>query len=221
MNDATDYLLGEMDPERIAAFEAALAKDATLRAEVDALRPVVTRLDRLPAEGWEAAAPPPLRLPGLPEPSAPAAPRRARRLVLRPAVAALCGLALLAAGTGLGVLLDRDPDPATRLVLEPVGDLDVAASGKVGVGSDRVTVRVRGLKPTDGGEFYELWLLGADQELVGLGAFRVGEDGTATLRLPLPVDPGAFRYFDVSLEAGDGDPGHSGVSVLRGPTTSS
>jgi len=217
VNDATDYLLGEMDPDRAAHFEAALAGDPALRAEVEALRPVVTRLERLPAEGWDAAAPPPLRLPGLPEPSAP---RRARRLVLRPAVAALCAVALLAAGIGLGVVLDREPDPPSRLVLAPVGDLDQAASGKVGVKGDRVTVRVSGLKPTGGDEFYELWLLGAEQQLVGLGSFRVGEDGTATLRLPLPVDPGAFQYFDVSLEAGDGDPGHSGVSVLRGPTTS-
>lgn len=220
MNDATDYLLGEMEPDRVAAFEAALAEDAALRAEVDALRPVVTRLEHLPAEGWDAAAPPPLRLPGLPEPE-PTAPRRSRRLVLRPVVAGLCAVALLAVGTGLGVLLDRDPDPPTRLVLQPVGDLDVAAKGKVGVRDDRVTVRLTGLKPTDGDEFYELWLLGADKELVGLGSFRVGQDGTAALRLPLPVDPGAFQYFDVSLEAGDGDPGHSGVSVLRGPTTSS
>ena len=55
-------------------------------------------------------------------------------------------------------------------------------------------------------------------ELVGLGSFRVGDDGAATLKLPLPMDPDAFQYFDLSLEPGDGDPGHSGVSVLRGPT---
>ncbi|MDA0183083.1 anti-sigma factor [Solirubrobacter phytolaccae] len=216
MSDATDYLLGEMDPERAADFERALATDTALRAEVDALRPVVTRLEHLPADGWDAAAPPPLRLPGMPEPSAP---RRARRLVLRPAVAALCALALLAGGVGLGVLLDRDPEPSTPLALAPVGGLDPTATGRVGVGSDRVTVRVNGLRPTGDGEFYELWLLGEQQQLVGLGSFRVDKDGTATLRLPLPVDPGAFRYFDVSLEAGDGDPGHSGVSVLRGPST--
>jgi anti-sigma-K factor RskA len=217
MNDATDYLLGEMDPERAADFERALGTDAALRAEVEALRPVVTRLERLPAEGWDAAAPPPLQVPGLPEPSAP---RRSRRLVLRPAIAAVCALALLAAGVGLGVVLDRDPVPSTPLALAPVGGLDPAASGRVGVGGDRVTVRVDGLTPTGDGEFYELWLLGAEQQLVGLGSFRVNDDGTATLRLPLPVDPGTFRYFDISLESGDGDPGHSGVSVLRGPTSS-
>ena len=87
-----------------------------------------------------------------------------------------------------------------------------------GVTSDRVNVRVSGLPPTTDGQFYEMWLLGADKQLVGLGSFRVGEDGTATLKLPLPVNPDQFSYFDISLEPGDGNPGHSGVSVLRGPT---
>jgi anti-sigma-K factor RskA len=226
VSEAVDYLLGEMEPDRVARFEAELERDAALRAEVERLRPVVTRLDALPAEAWASAPPPPLREPGVvtapdaapvPPLREPAAPRR-RRLVLRPAVAALCAVALLAAGVGLGVVLDRDPEPATRLVLSPIEGVDPAASGRVGVTSDRVNLRVSGLPPTAEGQFYELWLLGADQQLVGLGSFRVGEDGMATLKLPLPVDPGQFRYFDISLEPGDGDPGHSGVSILRGPS---
>ena len=84
--------------------------------------------------------------------------------------------------------------------------------------SDGVSVRVSGLKPTGDGQFYELWLLGADKRLVGLGSFRVDEQGRATLNLPLPVDPKSFTYFDLSLEPSDGNPGHSGVSVLRGPS---
>jgi len=219
VNDAVDYLLGELDPERAASFERSLASDAKLRAEVERLRPVVTRLEHLPAEAWDAGEPPPLVLPGAPAP-APASRRPQRRLVLRPLVAGLCALALLGVGGAIGALLDRDPEPSTQLALRPVGDLDPAASGRVGLGDDRLTVRVSGLQPNGDDQFYELWLLGDEQELIGLGSFRVGEDGTATLRLPLPVDPEAFRYFDISLEPGDGDPGHSGVSVLRGPTQS-
>lgn len=214
MSESVDYLLGEMEPERAALFEAELARDAALRAELERLRPVVTRLSGLPEEAWDRVQPPPLR-----EPEAPARePRRSRRLILRPAVAGLCAVALLAAGTALGVLVDRDPEPTTPLVLSPLGDVDPQARGRVGVGADRLSVRVSGLPPTGDGEFYELWLLGDDKELVGLGSFRVGADGAATLRLPLPVDPERFRYFDISLEPGDGNPGHSGVSVLRGPT---
>ena len=144
--------------------------------------------------------------------------RRPRRLILRPLVAAACAIVLLAAGIGLGVWLDRNPSPSEQLALQPVGDVDPAASGKVSLDSDGVNVRVSGLKPTGDGEFYELWLLGADKRLVGLGSFRVNADGAATLTLPLPVDPKTFTYFDLSLEPADGDPGHSGVSVLRGPS---
>jgi len=144
--------------------------------------------------------------------------RPRRRLVLRPALAALCAVVLLGVGVGLGVWIDRDPAPSSRLVLAPVGGLDPQAAGRVSLVSNGVDVRVSGLKPTGRGHFYELWLLGADKRLVGLGSFRVDDDGAATLRLPLPVDPKTFTYFDLSLEPADGDPGHSGVSVLRGLT---
>jgi anti-sigma-K factor RskA len=211
VSEPVAYLLGEMDAEQATRFEHAMATDAGLRAEVERLRSVVGRLERVPTEAWDPPEPPPLALPPRPAP---------RRLVLRPLVAVACALALIAAGIGAGVLIDREPAPSEELALRPVGDVDPAAAGNVSVGDDRVTVRVSGLRPTSGGQFYELWLLGSDQRLVGLGSFRVGDDGTATLRLPLPVDPGAFQFFDLSLEPADGDPGHSGVSVLRGPSRS-
>ena len=219
MSDSSAYLLGELDSAEAAAFERAMETDAKLRAEVERLRPVVTRLERLPAETWEGPEPPPLALPADSGAGSAAHPaRRPRRLILRPVVAAACAIVLLAAGIGLGVWLDRNPSPSEQLALQPVGDVDPAASGKVSLDSDGVNVRVSGLKPTGDGEFYELWLLGADKRLVGLGSFRVNADGAATLTLPLPVDPKTFTYFDLSLEPADGDPGHSGVSVLRGPS---
>ncbi len=39
----------------------------------------------------------------------------------------------------------------------------------------------------------------------------------AELDVELPVDLGDFQFLDVSREPGDGDPLHSGDSVLRGP----
>lgn len=214
MSDPVAYLLDELTPEEAAAFERAMAADAALREEVDRLRPVITRLEAVPNEAWDPPAPPPLRMPE----AAKAPAKRPRRLVLRPLVAAACAVVLLAAGAGLGAWLDREPSPSEQLALRPVGDLDPAAAGRVSLSGDRMTLRVSGLRPSEGDQFYELWLLGADKRLIGLGSFRVGDDGEATFRLPLPVDPGAFDYFDLSLEPGDGDPGHSGVSVLRGPT---
>ena len=215
--DAVAYLLGELDAGAAVAFEAVLERDPALRVRLDRLRPVVARLERLPAEAWDAPPPPPLAL-------APARPAR-RRLVLRPLAAAACALALLAAGAGLGTLLDRDGGagaPVRTIALAPLpgaGD----AGGRVELsrsGAAPLTLRVRGLRPVARGRFYELWLLGPRGELVSLGSFTVDRAGHATLALPLPVDPRRFRSFDVSVEPADGDPGHSGDSVLRGPTGS-
>jgi len=79
-------------------------------------------------------------------------------------------------------------------------------------------VRLAGLRPSSRGDFYELWLLGRDGELVSLGSFRVPASGRADLRVRMPVDPARFSFLDVSREPPDGDPDHSTVSVLRGPT---
>jgi hypothetical protein len=50
---------------------------------------------------------------------------------------------------------------------------------------------------------------------VSLGTFSVGPDGRARIRVPLSVDLQRFPVLDVSLERADGDPRHSGASVLR------
>ena len=59
MSEPVAYLLGELDASQIAAFERAMAGDAALRAEVERLRPVVSKLERLPAEAWQDPVPPP------------------------------------------------------------------------------------------------------------------------------------------------------------------
>ena len=63
MSEPVAYLLGELSSAQNEAFERAMAADAALREEVERLRPVVTRLEQLPAEAWEDAEPPPLSLP--------------------------------------------------------------------------------------------------------------------------------------------------------------
>ncbi len=69
------------------------------------------------------------------------------------------------------------------------------------------------LPPRDGA-FYEVWLLDLDHgRLLSLGPAR--PDGTYAL--PPGTDVGEYPTVDVSVEPDDGDPGHSGTSVLRGP----
>jgi anti-sigma-K factor RskA len=214
MSEPAAYLLGELSDAESAAFERAMAADAALREEVERLRPVVARLHALPAEAWEPPAAPPLRVTGV------AAPRR--RLVLRPIVAVACAVVLLAIGAAAGLLLSGgsdEPGGGERLALAPLAAPRSAAGRVVVEPGDRVRLDVSGLPPSRSGDFYELWLLGADKRLVSLGSFDVGGDGRASIRLPLPVDPARFAFFDVSREPGDGDPGHSGSSVLRGRTS--
>ena len=76
---------------------------------------------------------------------------------------------------------------------------------------------VDGLPPNEPETYYELWLLRGD-ETVSLGSFTVGPDGHADTAISIPVDPGGYEAFDISLESEDGDPSHSGDSLLRGPT---
>ena len=180
-------------------------------------------LEQLPKEAWDRPTPPPPPWPA--EEARPA--RQRRRLVLRPVAAALASIALLAAGIGAGVLLSNDDEGSgdgdlERVQLAPV----VSAAGNAGGVAElrpeaggRATVELRGLKPSGDRDFYELWLLGDDGELVSLGSVRVPESGDATLDVELPVDPTQFRYLDLSREPDDGDPGHSTVSILRGPVT--
>jgi hypothetical protein len=175
---------------------------------------LIARLEALPPEAWDGGPePPPLALNLEPSPR--------RGVTLRPLAAIACAVVLLALGTGLGALLwAGSGERGAQLTLAPIGARDPAAHGTVKLADDHVTLHVSDLKPTGRGEFYELWLLGEDKQLVALGSFRVNADGTATMQLPLPVNPGRYRYFDISLQPDNGDPQHSGLSVLRGPTRS-
>jgi anti-sigma-K factor RskA len=180
------------------------------------------RLQELPREAWDRPVPPPAPWPAEDSP----APRR-RRLILRPLAAAAASVALVAAGLGAGVLLagdGADPQPndsLARVDLKPVDGRGQGATGivslepRAGRKGERQALRTA----AEGGDFYELWLLGDGGELVSLGSVRVPSSGRATLEnVQLPVDPERFRFLDVSREPADGDPGHSSISVLRGPS---
>jgi anti-sigma-K factor RskA len=218
------YLLGELEASESAALESRLASDSALRDELESLRPIVGELEQLPGSAWEGTDPPPLELPPPPDRprEAPEQSTRRRARWTRPqlAIVGLAVVAALAAGVGIGALIERDEQtPATTgrsIPLRTLGQTAPGAKGEVVVGpGDQADLRVSDL-PSNGRDFYEIWLLG-DDGLVSLGSFRVGPDGAANVRLALPVNPKAYQSFDVSLEPDDGNPGHSGDSVLRGP----
>jgi anti-sigma-K factor RskA len=76
-------------------------------------------------------------------------------------------------------------------------------------------VELDGIPPMSREEYLELWLLREGEDMVSLGTFRPRADGRVRVALPVGVDPAAARFVDVSVERDDGDPTHSGRSVLR------
>jgi anti-sigma-K factor RskA len=69
--------------------------------------------------------------------------------------------------------------------------------------------------PADPDGFREAWLITGDAgALVSLG---VMSEGTATFAVPDGIDTSRYELVDVSEEAFDGDPAHSGDSIVRGP----
>ena len=188
------------------------------------LRDVAAQLRALGPEEWELAAPPPLRA-TVAEQHAPVERRRARRrgrfapgLVFRPALAAAAVLALVALGTALGALIaggDGSPRAGREVALAAVGDGPRGAHADARLRSTTMRLTVSGLPRVGAGGFYEVWMLRDATHLVALGSFRVGADGRARVDLPVTSSPRRFPVLDISREPADGDPAHSGHSVLR------
>ncbi|MBC9715204.1 anti-sigma factor [Streptomyces sp. TRM66268-LWL] len=79
---------------------------------------------------------------------------------------------------------------------------------------DRIHVEVSGLPRTRG--YFEVWLMDATRtQLIPVGV--LGPQGSATLPLPDRVDLSHYPLVDVSHQHYNGDPAHSGTSVVRGP----
>jgi anti-sigma-K factor RskA len=188
------------------------------------LRDVAARLRSLGPEEWESAPPPPLRA-TVAEQHAPVERRRAGwrgrfapGLVRRPALAGAAALVLVVLGTALGALIaggDGSPDAGREVALAAVGDGPRGAHAAARLRATTMQLTVSGLPRVGAGGFYEVWMMRDATHLVALGSFRVGADGRARVDLPVTASPRRFPVLDVSREAADGDPAHSGHSVLR------
>jgi hypothetical protein len=138
---------------------------------------------------------------------------RARRFGALPwVVGAAAAVVLVVAG--LAVLVNRQTDP-TVVASAELDRLGVAGSGRAELvdqdGQLVLRVDTADLDPGDG--FLEVWVIDPDvTKLVSLGPLR--PDGTYDL--PPGLDPTLFPIVDVSVEPLDGNPTHSGDSVLRG-----
>ena len=129
---------------------------------------------------------------------------------------AAAGLAAAAAAAVAVVVIATDDEPDTEVLasvdLEPLAG---SGSGRAElVRTDdtmHLLVETQDLGAPDG--YFEVWMIDPSvTALVSLGPLR--EDGEYDV--PPGVDPAAFPIVDVSVEPVDGDPAHSGASVLRG-----
>lgn len=132
-------------------------------------------------------------------------------------LAAAAGLVVGAVGGGLVVgALQRDDDDAVlaEARLEALPGWSATGDAVVEEASDgRRTLVVR-LSGAEADGFREVWLLDREAtRLVGLGVLD-GDEGRFTIPVGLDLDD--FAVVDVSAEPFDGDPAHSGDSILRG-----
>ena len=207
-----------------------LASCAQCQSELDQLRAVVATAREVEPEDYPTPPPPAVWSAVVAElglglgqglgaaPADELATRRSgsRRTALVAAAAALLGI-VVGAGAALLVSDDSGTSAGTvtaRATLDPLPERTGAGTAVVRAsGDDRVLeIDVRDLSAGDG--VYEVWLLDAHaKRLVSLGLL---EGGHGRFPLPEAVDVRDYPVVDVSIEPVDGDPAHSGDSVVRG-----
>lgn len=149
---------------------------------------------------------------------APATLRKRRRHLLLAGAASILAVVL-----GLSVLSDINTGPVPTLaaevnnetLLEPFGgtaravlELDDAPVLEISFDGDLPS-----------GEPVELWLIKPD--LSDMRSLGIVEPGSAAWSgdWPADLDPSEYSVVDLSIEPNDGDPTHSGRSILRGQLT--
>ncbi|WP_311258053.1 anti-sigma factor [Microbacterium sp. WCS2018Hpa-9] len=127
----------------------------------------------------------------------------------------------LVVAIGAGVWIARSLTPSSAVIAsaelaafpdhpEAVGQAEIDDDGD---GRRTLTVTLEGDELADG-EYREVWLIREDgQALISLGVL---DDASGTFRVPDGVDLDEYRLVDISFEPVDGDPAHSGDSIVRG-----
>lgn len=148
----------------------------------------------------------------------PAAFAPVRRLPRRRWVPVAAAVGLIGLVGGIAIVVATTAGGAERVMAEAALD---ALPGWTASGSARVEEAADGrrsvvvdLDAPAGASLREVWLLKADASgLVSLG-FLDGSIGRFTV--PAGVDLAQYPLVDVSAEPADGDPAHSGDSIVRG-----
>jgi hypothetical protein len=199
-----------------AASGAPVAPPANVWAAIAAATGVTATPRDVPDAVAEAAAPePPV---AVAPPPAPAAednvrqlrPRRARLLLAAAAVVAVAGV-----GAGAIALNRDDGVTLASTELDPIEDTGASGTASVVEQDDGTRVlRIELDASAADGRYYEAWL--ADESAVGMVSIGAVRPGTTSLPVPDELDLDEFPLVEVSVEPLDGEPNHSGVSLVRG-----
>ena len=214
--------VAEPEPEPVAEPEPEPAPEPV--AEPEPQPEPVAETERQPEPEPVAAAPEPQ----------PAKPHRGRGLLYT--LIGIAGLALIALLASLGTNHSdtsstttqastpaKPPPPAhstptaadrgTRLGAMSKGG--AKASGTATIAGGRLSLKITGLRKPHRG-YYEVWLYNS---IVDAQPIARSRSGTIVVKKKLPANYTHYRFVDISREPADGNPNHSGMSVLRVTTT--
>lgn len=146
--------------------------------------------------------------------------RPARRGILLGVIAAASLVTGLVAGIVGTSILTRPADPRVlaEAELEPFPDWQASGTARVEEatpGAQRIVVDLSA--PVEG--LREVWLI--DPETSGLISLGLLSGSSGTFALPADLDLERYSVVDVSQEPDDGNPAHSGDSIVRGALRSS
>ena len=193
-DDVGAYLLGALDPDEHAAFEAEMERSPALRQEVDYLR---VAAEALPASVEQVAPPPHLKGRIMAVVNAEAQlleaaqpePRRRRSSFavvkpgwwsLRPGLALALTLLMLVVGAGGGLVARSALDGGERVVVAEVGNARLIERD-----SGHSTLTVRNLEAPGFRRTYQVWLKPEGRPPVPTNAlFSTRRDGTASVDVP-------------------------------------
>lgn len=169
------------------------------------------------APGSTATAP---NAPNAPNAPRSAAPRRRRNRWIAPIAAAVVGIAV---GAGAVAVVQNRANSVTIDATAPLTPVQggplPTSDGQLGTAElvnaragQQVRVDTAGL-PAAATTAYEVWLFGDDGRMVSLGTLA---DGSGSFTVPAGIDTSEYRTVDISDEPADGNPAHSGISLVRG-----
>jgi hypothetical protein len=216
-------LLGELPPGEVAELRDHLYTCDHCREDLDAITFASSAL----RDAATLPIPDATELPDLdpsslttepqPVPAPPGRPSRNDRRRLGIAAAIILVVALLG-GYASFSLSARDTPGEQEIQLTAVGDVPARGDLKIQGPMERRVISLvsAGLPEPAKGEFYQVWLMRPDGgNPVALGV--LSSDNTGIWSVPEAMAASyAGQAFDVSLEREDGNPAHSGRSVLRG-----